>query len=291
MIIPLTEKPVTIHPLTIWGVVCEFLASFQRTETTTSPIRLPLVPTTSKIVTTILQLKAKGGPPFPKIFGMKIQSIILSLSILLISQSLMAKTSQSQNTAIFKTLKKMTQEYSSVIFLKSKFKHTQISELLGDKKKSSGTLYYSKNKLRLELQGELNFMTLVTPEVVWNVSYDSKNKKIQQVIKSKPRKHPLLELLFGNPNRWDDFKISEIVKNTSKLIDVILIPQKRESLPGISKVRFKVGKKSLKTKEVTYWDDIGNEIQITFTSNTFNKTLDDSLFTFTPPQGIQIKTL
>ena len=205
----------------------------------------------------------------------------------------MAKTlmALSQNTAIFKTLKKMTQEYSSVIFLKSKFKHTQISELLGDKKKSSGTLYYSKNRLRLELQGELNVMTLVTPEVVWNVSYDSKNKKIQQVIKTKPRKHPLLELLFGDPNRWDAFKIFKIVKNTSKLIDVILIPQEKESLTGISKVRFKVGKKSLKTKEVTYWDDIGNEIQITFTSNTFNKPLDDSLFTFTPPQGIQIKTL
>ena len=48
MTTPLTEKP-TAHPLTIWNVICEFLASFQRTETTTSPIHLPLTPTTSKI--------------------------------------------------------------------------------------------------------------------------------------------------------------------------------------------------------------------------------------------------
>ena len=206
------------------------------------------------------------------------------------SGKLIVKASPSDSTEVFETLKKITQEYSSVTFLKSKFNHVQIFSLLDEKKKSSGTLYYSKNRLRLELQGELNSMTLITPKTLWNVNYHPGTQKIQQILKSKPVKHPLMELLFGDPQKWEDFKISEVVKNTSTLLDVVLIPKNPKTLQRISKVRFKVGKKSLKTKKVTYWDDIGNETQIIFTSTKFNKNYDESKFTFIPPQGIPIKT-
>lgn len=196
-----------------------------------------------------------------------------------------------ENSSVFKELKAMTKLYSQVNFLHSKFTQKRTFELLGEVKKTKGELYYSHQKMRIDISGDENTMNLITPGVLWSVTLDKKSKKPIQILKGKPAAHPLLKLLFGNEAVWDDFKILKIVKNDKSQLTVILKPKSAKSMISISKIKFTIDKNRSIAKEITYWDDIENETYMYFTYNRFKDKPDGSKFTFNPPKGISVQNM
>jgi outer membrane lipoprotein-sorting protein len=187
-------------------------------------------------------------------------------------------------------LKLMTKGYSSTPYLQAKFKQKQIMELLGETKSSKGELYYSSQKLRVELEGEQNSVTLFTPGVITSITYDEKQKPVQ-VLRSKPYPHPLLSLMFGNEDTWDDFKITKTKKNTKSILEVEVKPKNPKELPGIERIEIILNKKKNEIQKITYWDDIGNQTSNEFMSQKKKDKVDGTQFILIPPAGVEVRNL
>ena len=190
---------------------------------------------------------------------------------------------------IFDQLKQTTEIYSSDTGLYAKFKRTQILSLLGETENAKGELYYSKKRLRLDLNSKDKSMVLITPNEIWNVSYE--DGKPQNIIKSKPVPMPLLDLLFGDKNVWDKFQITNIHTNTESRIDVTLVPKRDAGVSYVSRVRFNLDTKKNIVKKLVYWDDVDNETSLTFTFNKFKDKMDESLFKFHPPKEATVTVM
>lgn len=196
---------------------------------------------------------------------------------------------QKEAQQIFTHLKQMTDLYSSETGLYSKFKRTQTLSLLGETDTAKGELYYSKSRLRLDLNGKEKSMVLITPSDIWNVSYE--DKKPQNIVRSKPVSMPLLDLLFGDKKIWDKFEIINVHLNTDSRMDVTLKPKKDAQISYVAKVRLNLDKKRNIVKKLTYWDDIDNETEMSFNYNRFKDKIDESLFKFVPPKDATVTVL
>ncbi len=215
-------------------------------------------------------------------------SVVLVIYTALISTGVYASPSE---TEAIEELKKMTKHYSKTSYLVAKFRQKQIMELLGDVKSAKGTLYYSNQKLRIELQGtEQNSVTLFTPGVITSISYD-KDSKPTQVLKSKPYPHPLLNLMFGDYKTWDKFEVTEIRTNNKTILDAQVIPKDAKELPGIDRIDIMINKKKSELVKIVYWDEIGNKTINTFASQKTKGKIDGTKFVLVPPQGVEVKNL
>lgn len=190
---------------------------------------------------------------------------------------------------IFDQLKNMTEVYSAETGLHSKFKRTQILSLLGETEESKGELFYSQKKLRMDFKGSNKSMVLITPQEIWNVTYDG--DKPESIIKSKPTPMPLLDLLFGDKSIWDKFDILNIHTNTESRIDVTLKPKRDSGITYVSRVRFNLDTKKNTVKKLIYWDDVDNETQMSFTYNKFKDKFKESLFKFNPPKDATVTVM
>lgn len=196
----------------------------------------------------------------------------------------------SEHEDIFKHLKTVTEKYSKETGLHSKFKRTSVLSLLGETESSKGELYYSKKRLRLEMNGKDKSMVLITPDEIWNVSYDEQDK-ITNIIKSKPISNPLINLLFGNKEDWDMFEVVSVHQNTDKRMDVTLKPKEGSKVSYVSKARFVLDKNRNIVKELTYWDDVDNKTEMRFTYNKFKNQISEQKFKFVPPKDSTVTVM
>lgn len=185
-------------------------------------------------------------------------------------------------------VKKSTAVYSETPFVHIKFKQKQLMELLGETKKSTGELFYSNKKMRIELKGEQNSTTLLTPGVITTLIYDSKRKPLQ-ILTSKPTPHPLLDLLFGQKEKWDNFKITSTEEDTESVLKIVLEPKIAKNFPGLTKMSLNLNKKKNQISKLIYWDDLGNSTTYEFTSQKLKEKIDGSKFVLVPPKGLDVK--
>ncbi len=196
----------------------------------------------------------------------------------------------SADSSVIKDLKEMTKSYSTTPYTHIKFRQKQIMELLGDSKSAKGELYFSSQKLRVELKGEQNSVTLFTPGVITSVSYDE-NGKPTQVLKSKPYPHPLLNLMFGNEKTWDDFEVTDLKRNSKTVLEVQLSPKDPKKLPGIDRIEITLNKKKHEIQKIIYWDEIGNQTTNEFTRHMKSEKVDGTKFILVPPTGVEVQNL
>ena len=218
------------------------------------------------------------------------QAFRILIGLFLILSFLFPVSAEEQDSGAIQELKKMTRTYSKTPYLQAKFKQQQIMELLGDSKTSRGELYYSSQKLRIELEGEQNSVTLFTPGVITSISYDQKNKPTQ-VLKSKPYPHPLLSLMFGQEKTWDDFEITNTMRDTKSVLEVQVNPKDPKKLPGIDRIQITLNKKKSEIMKIIYWDEIGNKTTNTFVSQKKKDKVDGTKFILIPPAGVEVRSL
>lgn len=219
----------------------------------------------------------------------KVFLMTLLFPLIVTAQNPDLNSEQKKEQEIMDSLKKTTDVYSKEKGFYSKFRRVQTLALLGETDTAKGELFYSNKRLRLDLKGNDKSMVLITPEVIWNVVYDGDD--ISSIVKGKPVSNPLLNLLFGDKSNWDNFKVEQIHLNGDRNIDVTLVPKDKKKISYVARVRFKLDKVKNVVKNLTYWDDIDNETQLSFTYNRFKDKIDEAKFKYTPPKGAQVSEL
>jgi outer membrane lipoprotein-sorting protein len=191
--------------------------------------------------------------------------------------------------ASLETVKQSTASYAEAPYVHIKFKQKQLMELLRETKKSTGELFYSNKKMRIELKGEQNSTTLLTPGVITTVLYDTKRKPIQ-ILTSKPTPHPLLDLLFGQKEKWDNFKITSTEIDTESVLQMTLEPKIPKNFPGLTKLSINLNKNKKQISKLIYWDDLDNSTTYEFTFQKIKDKIDGSKFILVPPKGLEVKS-
>lgn len=191
---------------------------------------------------------------------------------------------------VIEELKKMTRTYSKAPYTHIKFKQIQLMELLGETNTSKGNLYYSNKKLRIELTGDQRSVTLFTPGVITSISYDEKDKPVQ-VLKSKPYPHPLLNLIFAEEQTWNDFEVTETMKNNKTVLEVQVSPKDPSKLAGIDRIEISLNKKKSEIQKIIYWDEVGNKTSNEFVSQKKSEKVDGTKFVLVPPAGVEVRNL
>jgi outer membrane lipoprotein carrier protein len=98
-----------------------------------------------------------------------------------------------------------------------------------------------------------------------------------------------VRFLAGIGKLKDDFKISfaadkEAEKTPNYLLD--FVPVKPEE--GVRKLQIAVNRETFQIVKIVLFDPYGNVTTLTFSGIELNRDLPDSLFTFKPPEGVDV---
>lgn len=149
-----------------------------------------------------------------------------------------------------------------------------------------GKIYFRHPQfIRLETETPDREMIIVGKELIWHYFPEEKfvNKyNASQLIESKT----LLNFLSGQTRLNEDF---EVVNQGEDLgwIKLKLIPKKREQ--GVVLAYLWVDKKNYLLQQILIIDFYGNGNQLTLQNLRLNAPVEDKMFVFTPPAGVQVR--
>lgn len=95
-----------------------------------------------------------------------------------------------------------------------------------------------------------------------------------------------LGFMTGKGNLLRDFKIISSEKLPSGKVALTVVP--REENPQVARLTLVADPKTGAISEIWFWDHLGNLTKIRFLNLRRNVRLEDRLFRFTPPEGVEI---
>jgi len=191
------------------------------------------------------------------------------------------------------TIKEIFKKYRLAKSVKMKVKKSVHMDLLDQDKESSGMLYYSKGKIRLEIKKPHESLLIMNQKIIWMVNQlpeefggELQVTKITSKATSQKSK-ATLALLLSDEKVWKNFfvKKSEKTKNKSTFW---LSPVESSELIDVKKVHLKLDTKNKKIEEIGYWDDIGNITRFKFSSIKFNTKMKKEIFNYVPPKNAEV---
>lgn len=154
-------------------------------------------------------------------------------------------------------LEEMSNTYSQVNYMKSDFVKNEKSQLLGTSEKSKGKLEYSRKKVRLEFNGSKKGLLIKGEKKFWQVGEDGA-VLVGEVSKSMPN---IFEALFSEPKIWKSLDVKYI--DVPKDLAYIKVDTKGK-IPHVQQMKLKIDLAKRTLEELTYTDDINNEVKIKF---------------------------
>ena len=168
------------------------------------------------------------------------------------------------------------------------------SAYLEESKTSEGQLYFSKGRLRLEIEKPDKYLLLMAKNVIWienHLGKDMGGVQISKIRASKTlkQKNALLAFLFDDIKVWDQFDVvgSKVV---NKLTAIRLKPKKGQDLGGVVEIEMLVDTKNKEIKKIVYSDDLDNKTKYAFSDVNFKARVKEKLFTYVPPKGADVTT-
>jgi len=190
-------------------------------------------------------------------------------------------------------IKKIFKIYRLSKSVKMKVNKSVHMYLLDQDKESSGTLYYSKGKIRLEIKKPNESLLIMNQEIIWMVNQlpeefggELQITKITSKATTQKSK-ATLAILLSDENVWKNFKVKKSEK-TKKSRSIWLSPLASSELLDVQKVYLKLDTKDKKIEEIEYWDDIGNITNFKFSDIRFNINLKKNIFNYVPPGGADV---
>ncbi len=160
-----------------------------------------------------------------------------------------------------KVLEMMTLTYSQVDYMKSNFKKTSRSTLLGIEEKAKGSLEYSKNKYRLETFGKEGTLFIKGQKEFWYVS----GHEVMTGLSGKAVPS-VFDAIFSDPKIWSKFKSSYVsVPDDLAVVKV----DTAGKMPNIVEMTLTIDLKKRTLKKMNYIDDVNNSVDIDFKSTRF----------------------
>lgn len=167
--------------------------------------------------------------------------------------------------------------------------------MLDQERKTTGTVWISAGRLRMELDGSEKSLLVVNKQNLWAVTYPAAEFKdaALQVIKAntstkKGRSQSALSMLtMGGLTKFFDATAAQTEANG----DVLFFLSPKQEQTDLRRAQVRVSSDGKKLLGLNYWDDRDNETRMVFSDVKFVNKVDDKLFNYTPPANADVMNM
>lgn len=189
-----------------------------------------------------------------------------------------------------KLLLDLTLRYRQAKMVRMKMDRTVTSELTGTKNSYAGEIALSGKKFRLDQTAPEKNMAVYDGKTLWTVQFppaefkDGPTQVTKQQIKPGDGNAVLTSLLTQG-KMTDRFEIVASTKDAT-VATYELKPKKADM--NITKLKLKIELEKRLVRELTVWDEVGNESAFVFPEVLFFSIVEANLFKYSPPKGAQV---
>lgn len=185
---------------------------------------------------------------------------------------------------------KVQEQYETHEDFKANFIQESLVKSLGKKQVAEGIVYFKKpGKMRWNYQKPTKQEIISDGKSLWNYRPEDKQVVVSPMTNAFQSKAPST-FLAGIGNLKKDFQ-ARWSKEPSPKENYSLELTPQEAQGSLEKLFLLVDRESFKILQARIQDVMGNVTQISFSKIQFDNRLPDSLFTFTPPKGVEVFTM
>jgi outer membrane lipoprotein-sorting protein len=163
-------------------------------------------------------------------------------------------------------------------------------------KKGQGKLYFSKSRLRLEMESPDKYLLLLNKNVIWMENHLPKELGGIQVSKVQASKkvkesNALLAFLFDNANVWDGFELTKSPIRDKSSLKLSLKPKTGQDLGDIVNMELELDTQKKHLNRISYLDSLDNRTTYEFLNIIKKNKIKDQMFEYKPPKGVPVTEL
>lgn len=202
---------------------------------------------------------------------------------------LSSASAHAQDPVLTQVIKNVQERYEQTNDLEASFIQEATIKSVNQTVTETGVVYFKKPQRMLwDYHTPSQKKLVINPEKAWlyvpedNLVYV---QDAQKILSSKMT----VRFMMGVGKLQDDFQISFAGPNkidANGYYDLCLLPRSKEL--GIEKLFMKVHKDTFFIMNFSFADMYGNTTKLTFSDMKTNMNLSDSIFTFTPPPGVNL---
>jgi outer membrane lipoprotein carrier protein len=201
-----------------------------------------------------------------------------------------APLGQCQTPSLEGIVAKVQEQYDTRADFKANFVQESMVKSLGKKQVSEGTVYFKKpGKMRWNYQKPFKQEIVCDGKTLWNYRPEDKQVMVGQMSQAVQGRVPST-FLAGLGNLQRDFQ-ARWVKEPSPREPYSLELTPQDIQGSLEKLFLLVDRESYQILQARIQDVMGNTTQINFSQIRFDNRLPDSLFTFSPPKGVEVFNL
>jgi outer membrane lipoprotein carrier protein len=195
-----------------------------------------------------------------------------------------------QDLSLDEVLGRIQEQYEKHADFKADFTQEAVIKSLGKKQQAEGVVYFKKPGKMHWAYGKPNKQQIVSDgKTLWNYQPENKQVVVSRVAQAFQSKTPST-FLAGLGNLKKDFQ-ARFVKEPAPGAPYSLELTPLEAQGGVEKLFLTADPRNFNILQAKIQDPMGNTTQISFSKISFNNNLADSLFTFTPPKGVEVFTM
>jgi len=196
----------------------------------------------------------------------------------------------SQTLSLDEVLGKIQEQYEKHADFKADFGQEALIKSLGKKQQAEGVVYFKKpGKMHWMYNKPTKQQIISDGKTLWNYQPENKQVIVSRVAQAFQSKTPST-FLAGLGNLKKDFQ-ARFLQDPAPGAGYSLELTPLEAQGGVEKLFLVADPKNFNILQAKIQDAMGNTTQITFSKIAFNNNLADSLFTFTPPKGVEVFTM
>jgi outer membrane lipoprotein carrier protein len=210
-----------------------------------------------------------------------------SFLLILLPVWLWPLSSPAATLSLDQVLSRVQEQYEVHQDFKASFVQESFIKSLGKKQQAEGTVSFKKpGKMRWIYRQPTKQEIISDGKTLWTYRPEEKQVIIGAMTQAFQSKAPST-FLAGIGNLKRDFQ-AQFAKESSlgKVYTLELVPL--ETQGSLEKLSLVVDRESFKILQAKIQDAMGNITQISFSKIQFDNQLPDTLFTFTPPPGVEV---
>ncbi len=195
--------------------------------------------------------------------------------------------SWAQTPSVEEIVDKVQWEYDRHLDFKASFVQETFLKTLGKKQVAEGTVYFKKpGMMRWNFQKPTKQETISDGTTLWNYRPEEKQVVVTAAGQAFQSKVPS-SFLAGLGNLKRDFQ-ARWAKEPSPQENLVLELTPREAQGSLEKLFLVIDRRNYRILQARIQDVMGNITEISFSKIQVDNRLSDSLFTFTPPKGVEV---
>jgi outer membrane lipoprotein carrier protein len=194
---------------------------------------------------------------------------------------------EGQTPSVDQIVTRVQQQYDAHGDFKADFVQESLVKSLGRKQVSEGVVFFKKpGKMRWNYQNPLKQEIVSDGKTLWSYHPEEKQVLMSPMSQAAQGKVPST-FLAGLGNLKLDFQV-RWGKEPSPQENYFLELTPNEFQGSLEKLFLLIDRENFRILQAKIQDIMGNTTQISFSKAQFDNRLPDSLFTFTPPKGVEV---